>query len=452
MVRIAGYLVVLVYLIAFASAAGPVAEYDDRIVEFSKQGKWLIMAYAPWCGHCKKLEPVYDEVGRHFINTDVTIAKIDATRFTKAASHFEIKGYPTIKFISNNEVFSFNGDRKLNAIVEFVDKANGPKVRILTSKPDFTHAKNKRKNFFLLVSSSEDESSLTKEYQQLANKYFMSSYFYITFNKDLLAKEIKIDKVPTIIAVKDEGFFYYDDTKSNLESFLRTEQFLTFTPLTISNFHSLIETQKALLILVSDEMNSGNELNKQIFNAMKSYSEKNRDKHSREFQLCHTDNTELLSSLAIWTLNTPTLFALNTSSYQYALIDIDAKQFLNDEILDKVLDDIREARIEFFGGDSYFRRFRRPLWEFYRAVIEMFTEAPIISTIIFGLPFGVISIVCYFLCCFEGSDQSEEELSDSEAELMAEDEANQMNGEINAENQIEEPHDETEETEDKKTK
>ena len=60
----------------------------------------------------------------------------------------------------------------------------------------------------------------------------MSSYFYITFNKDLLAKEIKIDKVPTIIAVKDEGFFYYDDTKSNLESFLRTEQFLTFTPLT----------------------------------------------------------------------------------------------------------------------------------------------------------------------------------------------------------------------------
>lgn len=71
----------------------------------------------------------------------------------------------------------------------------------------------------------------------------------------------------------------------------------------------------------------------------------------------------------------------------------------------------------------------------------MFTEAPIVSTIIFGLPFGVISIVCYFLCCFEGSDQPEEELSDSEAELMGEDEANQINGEINDENQIEPPED-----------
>lgn len=27
----------------------------------------------------------------------LTVAKVDATRFVKAANHFEIKGYPTIK-------------------------------------------------------------------------------------------------------------------------------------------------------------------------------------------------------------------------------------------------------------------------------------------------------------------------------------------------------------------
>jgi hypothetical protein len=43
----------------------------------------------------------------------------------------------------------------------------------------------------------------------------------------------------------------------------------------------------------------------------------------------------------------------------------------------------------------------------------MFIEAPFISLLIFGIPFGVISIVCYFLCCFEASDQPEfDELSD----------------------------------------
>ena len=49
-------------------------------------------------GHCKKLEPVIEEVGEYFNGKSmITIAKVDATRFSKAATHFEIRGYPTIK-------------------------------------------------------------------------------------------------------------------------------------------------------------------------------------------------------------------------------------------------------------------------------------------------------------------------------------------------------------------
>jgi hypothetical protein len=43
----------------------------------------------------------------------------------------------------------------------------------------------------------------------------------------------------------------------------------------------------------------------------------------------------------------------------------------------------------------------------------MFYEAPFLSLLIFGFPFGVISIVFYFLCCLDsGEDQVEGELSD----------------------------------------
>jgi thioredoxin-like negative regulator of GroEL len=49
-------------------------------------------------GHCKKLEPVIEEVGEYFNGKSmITIAKVDATRFSKAATHFEVRGYPTIK-------------------------------------------------------------------------------------------------------------------------------------------------------------------------------------------------------------------------------------------------------------------------------------------------------------------------------------------------------------------
>lgn len=41
----------------------------------------LLEFYAPWCGHCKKLAPILDEVALSFENdADVVIAKI--VRFT----------------------------------------------------------------------------------------------------------------------------------------------------------------------------------------------------------------------------------------------------------------------------------------------------------------------------------------------------------------------------------
>ena len=36
------------------------ADLDTRLA----QGAWLLEFYAPWCGYCKRLEPVYEEVAQ----------------------------------------------------------------------------------------------------------------------------------------------------------------------------------------------------------------------------------------------------------------------------------------------------------------------------------------------------------------------------------------------------
>jgi thiol-disulfide isomerase/thioredoxin len=60
---------------------------------------------APWCGHCKQLAPIWEELGDHFAeDKDVVIAKMDATK--NELESISVQAFPTLKFITKdtNEV------------------------------------------------------------------------------------------------------------------------------------------------------------------------------------------------------------------------------------------------------------------------------------------------------------------------------------------------------------
>ncbi|KAJ2844304.1 protein disulfide-isomerase precursor, partial [Coemansia erecta] len=92
---------------------------------FDKAKDVLVLLHATWCIHCKRLMPVYQELGRLLkSNADIVVAQMEATLNDVPSSDpaLEITGYPTIVLVRavDNVVVPYHGDRSLNSFTEFL--------------------------------------------------------------------------------------------------------------------------------------------------------------------------------------------------------------------------------------------------------------------------------------------------------------------------------------------
>ena len=77
---------------------------------------------APWCGHCKQLAPIWDELGEKFKDRDdLVIAKMDST--ANEVEQVKVQSFPTLKFFpkGGQQIVDYNGERTLEALTKFVE-------------------------------------------------------------------------------------------------------------------------------------------------------------------------------------------------------------------------------------------------------------------------------------------------------------------------------------------
>jgi len=131
------YILVLVLVCSFQDIIGD--DHAEASINFNKETfeqvadkPHLVMFFAPWCGHCKRLAPTWQDLSvkyneKDIEEQDVLIGKVDCTVETALCSAQEVTGYPTLKFFKSgtDSGVKYRGQRDLDSLVKFINEQMG---------------------------------------------------------------------------------------------------------------------------------------------------------------------------------------------------------------------------------------------------------------------------------------------------------------------------------------
>ncbi|EQK98910.1 hypothetical protein G6O67_003750 [Ophiocordyceps sinensis] len=133
---------VLIKSLAFAALAAVAAaqsavidltpsNFDDVVLKSGKPT--LVEFFAPWCGHCKQLAPVWEELADAFAfaKDKIQIAKVDADAERSLGKRFDVQGFPTLKYFDgkSDKPEEYNKGRTFDDLTAFITEKVGVKAK-----------------------------------------------------------------------------------------------------------------------------------------------------------------------------------------------------------------------------------------------------------------------------------------------------------------------------------
>ena len=93
--------------------------FQSEVVE--SDDLWLILFYAPWCGHCKAFHPEFEKVAKATKGI-FKIGAVNCENEKALAEKYKIDGYPTVLFFGDNKkkTEEYEGNRKAFEVINYL--------------------------------------------------------------------------------------------------------------------------------------------------------------------------------------------------------------------------------------------------------------------------------------------------------------------------------------------
>eukprot|EP00252_Welwitschia_mirabilis_P020492 TRINITY_DN5040_c0_g1_i1.p1 TRINITY_DN5040_c0_g1~~TRINITY_DN5040_c0_g1_i1.p1 ORF type:complete len:449 (+),score=90.38 TRINITY_DN5040_c0_g1_i1:126-1472(+) len=265
----------------FRSEKGSVIELDENNFEraINTFDRILVDFYAPWCGHCKRLAPELDAAAPVLakLNRPVVLAKLNADKFTKLASKYDVSAYPTLKLFIDGFPTDYYGPRRAESLVLHLKKLSAPDLAFLKS-PDEIHEyiKEAGKSFPIFIGFGMQEPMLA----DLARVYKKRAWFAISdYVDDDILSEYDFDKTPALLAMRPEfseqDVFYGPFEGNFLQPFIHQSLLPLCIPIRYEALNLLKDDKRPIVLtIVKDERE---EASLRLVKTLKAAASANRD-------------------------------------------------------------------------------------------------------------------------------------------------------------------------------
>jgi len=125
-------------------------DYSDYI---SENEVVFVKYFAPWCGHCKKLKPIYEQLAKSMSNK-LKFAEVNCEDFREICDNEMVEGFPTLKiFRKGKSPKLYSGERSEEAMKNWIEKQlTSPLKQVEESEIE-----KLKENSFVLVRSKKDD-------------------------------------------------------------------------------------------------------------------------------------------------------------------------------------------------------------------------------------------------------------------------------------------------------
>ena len=94
----------------------------DQVV-FSVPSPVLVEFYAPWCGHCRRIAPIIEQVAQEYVGR-FRLVQVNAAENGETALRFGVRGVPTMLiFVNGQEVDRIIGEVSKETLQAHIDQA-----------------------------------------------------------------------------------------------------------------------------------------------------------------------------------------------------------------------------------------------------------------------------------------------------------------------------------------